>query len=204
MTNKIVDIADEIYRELGEPTDVSISSIAFWLRSNLGKLNILIAKDFYIDEITLEVAGKDYAFTLLEKAIFKKLYNLHYYDRQIINLIGKARAVNLVSTDATTSGTTNSATNSIEIQEDGFTYKKDNSISTKTANETIKANTQFVRQLGLNFTDLKRVENEELKHLLLKYSTSTAMPIQVTGDDIIAELNRTYNYSNTPRDLNTL
>ena len=119
-------------------------------------------------------------------------------------MIGKARTVNFINTDTSTSGTTNSATNSIEIQEDGFTYKKDNSISTKTANETIKANTQFIRQLGLNFAELKKVENEELKYLLLKYSTTTAMPIQVAGDDILAELNTTYNYSNTPRDLNTL
>ena len=36
---KIVDIADEIYRELGEPTDNSIPPIAFWIRTNLGTLN---------------------------------------------------------------------------------------------------------------------------------------------------------------------
>jgi len=33
---KIVDIADEIYRELAEPSTISIPSIAFWIRSNVG------------------------------------------------------------------------------------------------------------------------------------------------------------------------
>jgi hypothetical protein len=48
MTYKIVDVADEIYRELGEPNDLSLSSIAFWLRTNIGDLNILINKKFKI------------------------------------------------------------------------------------------------------------------------------------------------------------
>jgi len=206
MTTKIVDIADEIYRELGYQDDVSISSIAFWLRTNLGKLNILIAKDFLIDPNTLEIINPNYPFTLLEKAILKKLYNLHYYDRQILNLIGKSRNLNLVNsaTDSTTSGTTTSTNNSIEMSEDGFTYKKDNTVSNRTANETIRANTQFIRQLGLNFVELKRTENEELKQLLLKYSTTTALPLQVAGDDIISELNRTYAYNNNVRDINVL
>jgi len=206
MTTKIVDIADEIYRELGYQDDVSISSIAFWLRTNLGKLNILIAKDFSIDPNTLEIINPNYPFTLLEKAILKKLYNLHYYDRQVLNLIGKSRNLNLVNsaTDSTTSGTTTSTNNSIEMSEDGFTYKKDNTVSNRTANETIRANTQFIRQLGLNFVELKRTENEELKQLLLKYSTTTALPLQVAGDDIISELNRTYAYNNNVRDINVL
>ena len=36
---KIVDIADEIYRELGEPSSLSIPAISFWIRSNVGELN---------------------------------------------------------------------------------------------------------------------------------------------------------------------
>jgi len=32
MTYKIVDIADEIIRELNEPTDINIAGVAFWLR----------------------------------------------------------------------------------------------------------------------------------------------------------------------------
>ena len=36
---KLVDVADELYREMGEPSDWSIASIAWWLRANIGDLN---------------------------------------------------------------------------------------------------------------------------------------------------------------------
>ena len=210
MTNKIGDVAAEIYRELSEPADISIASVAYWLRTNVGRLNVLLNKPYLINDTTLEIYSSDEKtdpFGINEKTIFKKLYVIHYYDRQILNLIGKARNINLVNstdTNSVTSNTTTATNNSIEVSEDGFTYKKDNSVSNKTANETIKANTQFVRQLGLNFAELKKVENEELKYLLIKYSQSKASPIQVTGDDIISELNRTYTLNNNVRDINVL
>ena len=179
MTNKIVDIADEIYRELGEPSDVSIPSIAFWLRTNLGKLNILINKRYTINTLDLEVdAISPETFTITEKSIFKKTYNIHYYDRQIIKLIGKSNTLNLINQDTSSSGenaTTGSAnSDSLEISENGFSYRKTNSESTsqiyKRATDAIKANTQFVRQLGLNFVDLKKQEMAELDMLIKSYN----------------------------------
>jgi hypothetical protein len=194
MTTKIVDIADEIYRELGQPDDISIPSIAFWLRTNLGKLNILIDKNYTINQIDLEVeAITPETFTITEKAIFKKMYNISYYDRQIINLIGKSRSINLISTDTSTSGINNA--DSIQISENGFTYQK--SSSTKTANETIKANTQFIRQLGLNFVELKKQESEELKSLIDSYNLNAVNPLQVAGDDTIQGVNYPSTYGNT-------
>ena len=52
---KIVDIADEIFRELGSPSDLSIPAIAFWLRSNMGALNNHINMAFKINTTTFEV-----------------------------------------------------------------------------------------------------------------------------------------------------
>lgn len=194
MTTKIVDIADEIYRELGEPSDVSISSIAFWLRSNLGKLNILLNKNYQINSLNLEVETiTPETFTITEKAIFKKIYNISYYDRQIVNLIGKSRSINLISTDSNSSGINNA--DSIQISENGFTYQK--SSSTKTANETIKANTQFIRQLGLNFVELKKQEMDELKTLVDSYNLNEVNPLQVAGDDAISDSNGNYTYGST-------
>lgn len=194
MTIKIVDIADEIYRELGEPEDISIASIAFWLRTNLGKLNILIDKKYSINQIDLEIeAISPDTFTIIEKAIFKKMYNISYYDRQIVNLIGKSRNINLISTDSNTSGINNA--DSIQISENGFTYQK--SSSTKTANETIKANTQFIRQLGLNFVELKKQEVSELQTLVDTYNLNSVGPLQVAGDDTIEGLDNSYTYGST-------
>ena len=52
---KIVSIADEAYRELGDPSDLSIATISFWLRTNLGQLNNMLNIDAAIDESTLEL-----------------------------------------------------------------------------------------------------------------------------------------------------
>ena len=84
MTTKIVDIADELFRELGEPDDISIPSIAFWLRTNIGSLNVLLNKPYTINLSTLEVEDTSTdPFGINEKTIFKKLYTIHYYDRQL-------------------------------------------------------------------------------------------------------------------------
>jgi len=127
MTNKIVDISDEIYRELGEPSDLSHASIAFWLRTNIGDLNILINKKYYIIEGTLEIGileGSGDVFGDLEKSIFKMIYTIHYYERLFRNALGAA------STD-----------NTIEITENGFTGRKVNK------NELAKTYAQLRKQI---------------------------------------------------------
>jgi hypothetical protein len=84
MTTKIVDISDELFNELGEPDDISIATVAFWLRTNIGSLNVLLNKSYTINESSLELEGSSTeAFGINEKAIFKKLYIIHYYDRQL-------------------------------------------------------------------------------------------------------------------------
>jgi len=127
MTNKIVDIADEIYRELGEPSDISISSIAFWLRTNIGDLNILINKKYYITEDTLEIGieeGSGDEFKDVEKSIFKMIYSIHYYERLFRNALGAA------STDSL-----------IEINQNGFSARKINK------NELAKTYAQLRKQI---------------------------------------------------------
>lgn len=97
MTTKIVDVSDEIYRELGEPSDISIASIAYWLRTNLANLNILINKKFYIDS-DLEISGTPTEpFSLIEKNIFKKMFIIFYYERLFRNSLGAASIDSVVS-----------------------------------------------------------------------------------------------------------
>jgi len=110
MTTKIVDIADEIYREMGEPSDSSIASIAFWLRTNISRLNILINKPYTINEGTLEISDTEAdPFGINEKGIFKLLFISYYYVRVLRNALGAA------STDSV-----------IEIDQNGFRAKKVN------------------------------------------------------------------------------
>ena len=88
---KIVDIADEIYKELSSPTELSIPSITFWLRGNVGALNNYIHTDFIINETSLEIEKPSgVAISASETAILKKMYRIHYYDTQVKQNIGAA------------------------------------------------------------------------------------------------------------------
>tara|TARA_R100000808_G_C2152931_1_gene162724 strand:+ start:2465 stop:2947 length:483 start_codon:yes stop_codon:yes gene_type:complete len=103
---KIVDIADEIFRELDQPTEVSIPQIAFWVRVNIGTLNNLIYTEFKIDETTLEISPDP---NIEEKSILKKLYTTHFYDMKIRSVLGAS------SLDAV-----------VEVTSDGATVRKVN------------------------------------------------------------------------------
>lgn len=137
MTTKIVDIADELYREMGEPADLSIASIAWWLRANIGDLNITINKAYTINETTLEIEipnGDSFGNT--EKSIFKMLFSIHYYERLLRNALGAA------STDST-----------IEINQNGFSARKINK------NELAKTYAQLRKQINDELMELTKNYN---------------------------------------------
>ena len=52
---KVVDIADEIFRELSEPSTLSIPAIAYWVRSNVGELNNYLNTSFRVSHETFEI-----------------------------------------------------------------------------------------------------------------------------------------------------
>ena len=55
---KVVDIADEIFRELSEPSTLSIPAIAYWVRSNVGELNNYLNTSFRVSHSTFEIEEK--------------------------------------------------------------------------------------------------------------------------------------------------
>ena len=86
---KIVDIADEIFRELGEPSDLVIPAISYWVRSNIGILNNYLNKAFEINETTLEIIdGSKHEITVDEAVVLKKMYVVYYYDTRIRKNLG--------------------------------------------------------------------------------------------------------------------
>lgn len=117
---KIVDIADEIFRELDQPKDISIPQIAFWIRVNVGSLNNLIHTEYAIDTSTLEISPDP---GIQEKSILKRLYNIHYYN---LKLRGSLGAVSLDTI--------------VEVGSDGSYVKKVN------RNETSKIYVSIKRQ----------------------------------------------------------
>ena len=157
---KVVDIATEIYRELGEPTDTSIPPIAYWLRANIGKLNSALNKSYYEDSTTLEIVcvspddetvieeiGAD------EVAIFKLIYHIHYYD-----LLIRRNALSYNTSKA------------IEMSSDGHTVRL------VSPTEVGKALYMFRKNLG-----------DELRQWVNWYRMARATPRQVTGDDTVEQ-----------------
>ena len=97
---KVVDIANEIYRELDSPTTLSIPPIMFWLRANVGDLNNHLSEHFVINPTTLElereVAGKMVEIAEEEKSILKKMYYVHYYAVLLRTTLGAAASDSVV------------------------------------------------------------------------------------------------------------
>jgi hypothetical protein len=157
---KVVDIANEIYTELGQPTTLSIPPIAHWLRNNIGSLNNKLNESFYVDSIDFEIKAdvKDSNGTVTktevsddEKVIFKKLYLIHYYDVQIRSSLGAA------STDTI-----------VEIASDGTSVRRVNKI-----------------QQSQTYQAAKKLEMEEMNQMVNAYKIKRSCPSQVAGDDTV-------------------
>lgn len=78
--NTVTSIAQEIYEEMGEPSDFSIAAIAAWVRRNIGGLSNMINTEFSINETTFEITPN---LTDVQKYIFKKMYSIYFFDLKI-------------------------------------------------------------------------------------------------------------------------
>ena len=152
---KVVDIAEETFRELGEPSTISVPAIATWLRNNIGGLNNAINTEFEINTSSLEIErkvdSKMVDITEYETFIFKKMYVVHYYEILVRQSAGAA------STDTV-----------VEVSQDGMRVRKANKIN-------------VLKEL----TATKKQEVEDLFRAINFYKTNKAQPRQVAGDDTI-------------------
>ena len=155
---KVVDIADEIYRELGSISTLSIPAIAYWVRGNIGSLNNYINTEYLINltshEIEQTVTGVSGTSTTSEigeqeKAILKKMYFVYYYDVKLRSA--------LVTMDTDTV---------VEVADQGSRVRKLN------RNEISKT-------LG----SVRNTEYEALLTLINAYKLSKSTPLDVSGDD---------------------
>jgi hypothetical protein len=78
--NTVTSIAQEIYEEMGEPSDFSIAAIAAWVRRNIGGLGNMLNTEFTIDSSTFEISPN---LTDIQKYIFKKMYSIYFFDLKI-------------------------------------------------------------------------------------------------------------------------
>jgi hypothetical protein len=80
---KVVDIANEIYSEAGNPSTTSIPAIAFWIRAKVGAINNLLFESFTIDDTTFEIKNANGEISPDAVAIIKQMYKLYDYEVQI-------------------------------------------------------------------------------------------------------------------------
>jgi len=161
---KVVDIADELFREVSEDSNYSIASISYWVRSNIGRLNSHLNTFFEIDSSSFEIIQKTdknndnvlvtSEINLDEAAILKKMFLIYYYDRVIRTNISSAATDTIV-----------------QVTDQGSTVRKINK------NEVIKS-----------LTTIKRQEYLEMKDLIRDFKASQVSPRQTVGDDTIKGL----------------
>ena len=184
---KIVDIADEIYRELGEPSTISIPAISFWIRSNVGELNNSINTTFKI---------VDYGADAYE---FSGSFVSPAYEPQAFNEGTGALGLSVANSNGTSSLP---AIVSIQPEEASILKKMyivhyyDQQIrSTVGAASTdpvveVASDGSRVRKINKNelsktYISLKKEEYRELTDLVYAYKLRKASPVQVAGDDTL-------------------
>lgn len=157
---KVVDIADELFRELAEPSSLSIAAIGFWLRTNIGALNNHINTSYVINATTFEIeqtisdsTGTDTTLEIgeEERAILKKMYMVHFYELKL------RENITSLATDTV-----------ISVSDDGSSVTKVNK------NEINKV-----------YQQIKKQEYEELKDMINSFKLLKSAPLQVAGNDTV-------------------
>ena len=182
---KIVDIADEIFRELGEPSTISIPAISFWIRSNVGELNNRINTTFKIVDYGTEAYEFSGSFVSPEN------------EPQAFNEASGALGLSLSGDNGTASLP---AIVSIQAEEASVLKKMyivhyyDQQIRTTVGAASsdpvveVASDGSRVRKINKNelsktYLSLKKEEYGELIDLINAYKLRKASPVQVAGDD---------------------
>ena len=182
---KIVDIADEIFRELGEPSTISIPAISFWIRSNVGELNNRINTTFKI---------VDYGADAYE---FSGSFASPQYEPQAFNEGTGALGLSVAGDNGATS---EPVIVSIQAEESSVLKKMyivhyyDQQIRATVGAASsdpvveVASDGSRVRKINKNelsktYISLKKEEYSELTDLINAYKLRKSSPVQVAGDD---------------------
>lgn len=76
------ELAQEVYEELGEPTDISEAYLVDWFRSNIGLLNTLLDLCYEIDVGTQQVSPLFYED---DSAIYAQVYYVKYFNKKFLS-----------------------------------------------------------------------------------------------------------------------
>ena len=90
---KVIDLSQSIIDELGDTTNISLPSVAMYLRNNIGKLNDYLNTNYIIDPNSLEIVSptdNTVLIGLMESAIYAQIYEVYYFQRRTNALLGAA------------------------------------------------------------------------------------------------------------------
>jgi len=92
MPCNLYNLASGCWDEIGQPTAISVGYISGWFINNIGKLNnaIITAYSGVGDTGNNINTGIDPCLGDAESDIFKELYKVQYYDRQVNSFLGAA------------------------------------------------------------------------------------------------------------------
>ena len=152
---KVANIATEIFLENASPTDTSIPAIAFWIRSNVGRLNAMLYEQFYVDPSTFEIC----------RYCGQTIYEIGSMGAAVIKLMFKAYRTDLDIRNMLTSAITDTV---LKVTDQEFSVEKLNK------SELLKTLTQF-----------KKDTLKELQELVHNYRSYHGEPSQVAGDDTV-------------------
>jgi hypothetical protein len=152
---KVVDIANEIYLENASPSDTTIPAIAFWIRSNVGKLNAMLYERFFIDSTTLDI----------HRCCGEQVFEIGQMGSSIIKLMFKVYRADLDIRNMLYSATTDTI---LKATDQEFSVEKVNK------SELLKTLSQ-----------LKKDTLKELQDLVHNYRSFHGEPSQVAGDDTV-------------------
>ena len=184
---KIVDIADEIFRELGNPSTISIPAISFWIRSNVGELNNRINTTFKIRDTNPDIYELSGSFVSPA------------YEPQAFN-----EATGALGLSASANNGTASTPSIVAIQpEEASILKKmyivhyyDQQIRSivgaastdpiiEVASDGSRVRKINKNELSKTYIALKKEEYSELIDLINAYKLRKSTPVQVAGDDTV-------------------
>lgn len=152
---KVETIATEIFMELGEPSSLTIPSISYYIRAQVGHINNLLFEDFLVEETSgqYQILDSDgVEITPEAVSVIKAIYRVHEYG---LSIRSSMNAVNSDSILEFTDG------------HQGSSIKRQNRV------EQSKV-----------FASLKAAEQQNLNDLVMAYRMKNTSPDQVTGDDI--------------------
>lgn len=122
---KVVDIANEIFIDSGEPSNTSIPAISFWIRGKVGWMNTLLFEDMYVTDSLEIYDGGGSEISLEMVSVIKQSYRVYDLQLQINSSMTSLLSDGILSVSDNLAGTSFTRVNRNEIVKTLIMLRKD-------------------------------------------------------------------------------